>query len=281
MPVDKINGVHLYWEMHGDEGEPLVLVHGSWGDHHNWDAVVPELAKTFRVVTYDRRGHSLSERLSEQGNTEEDVADLIALVEHLHLTPAHIVGNSFGAAISLKAAARRPDVFRTLVIHEPPLFGLIRDEQFLKNLLPVLNSRIEAVMELIAEKKEEAAAELFVETVALGEGSWQNLPPEAKETFVYNASTFYDENRDPGSLQMDTTGLQAFRKPALLTTGTQSPPFFLQVVETLVQALPQAGRKVFTGAGHVPHMSHPEEFVGVVKNFCLVNAKAAAGKLSV
>lgn len=279
MPVDKINGVRLYWEMHGEEGEPLVLVHGSWGDHHNWNAVVPELAKTFRVVTYDRRGHSLSERLSEQGNTEEDVSDLFALVEHLQLAPAHIVGNSFGAAIILKAAARRPDVFRTLVIHEPPLFGIIRDEHFLNNLLPVLNSRIEAVMELIAGRKEEAAAELFVETVALGEGSWQKLPPEAKETFVFNASTFYDENRDPGSLQMDTTGLIGFRKPALLTNGTQSPPFFLQVVETLLQSLPHAERRIFAGAGHVPHMSHPEEYAEVVKSFCLVNAKAPAGDL--
>lgn len=72
MPIDKINDVNLYWELAGRKGEPLVLVHGSWGDHHNWDGVVSELSKTFRVLTYDRRGHSKSERREAQGNMEED-----------------------------------------------------------------------------------------------------------------------------------------------------------------------------------------------------------------
>jgi pimeloyl-ACP methyl ester carboxylesterase len=62
MPIDTINGVRIFWEQTGERGAPLVLVHGSWGDHHNWDAVVPALARTFRVFTYDRRGHSQSER---------------------------------------------------------------------------------------------------------------------------------------------------------------------------------------------------------------------------
>ena len=42
----------------GGTGSPLVLVHGSWGSHHNWDPVVWGLAGHFRVVTYDRRGHT-------------------------------------------------------------------------------------------------------------------------------------------------------------------------------------------------------------------------------
>jgi pimeloyl-ACP methyl ester carboxylesterase len=274
MPTDKINDVNLYWELHGLEGEPLVLIHGSWGDHHNWDAVVDDLSKTFRVLTYDRRGHSRSERLKQKGNAEEDVSDLVALVEYLQLAPAHIVGNSFGAAIALKAAAQRPDIFKTLVAHEPPLFGLIEDETFLKNSLPVLNSRIEAVIGFIAEKKDEKAAELFVETIAMGPGSWQNLPVATRKTFVFNAPTFYDEIMDPGGLQMNTTNLKQFQKPALLTNGTQSPPFFLQVIEALMEALPHAERGTFAEAGHVPHMSHPAKYIQVIKDFCLVNARA-------
>ena len=39
----------------------VVLVHGSWGNHHNWDAVVPAFARSFRVLSYDRRGHSQAE----------------------------------------------------------------------------------------------------------------------------------------------------------------------------------------------------------------------------
>jgi pimeloyl-ACP methyl ester carboxylesterase len=53
--------VDLFIESSGS-GPPVVLVHGSWGDHHNWDAAVPLLARTFRMTTYDRRGHSASSR---------------------------------------------------------------------------------------------------------------------------------------------------------------------------------------------------------------------------
>jgi pimeloyl-ACP methyl ester carboxylesterase len=125
MPITKINGVNLFWEMTGESGPPVVMVHGSWGDHHNWDAVVPELSKKFRVVTYDRRGNSLSERVSGQGFTTEDVDDLAALLDYLKLIPANIVGNSFGAIISLKLAAKSEEYFKTLFIHEPPTFPLL------------------------------------------------------------------------------------------------------------------------------------------------------------
>jgi pimeloyl-ACP methyl ester carboxylesterase len=119
MPTTRVNGVDLYWEQHGDDGPPLVLVHGSWGDHRNWDAVVPGLARSFRVVIYDRRGHSRSERPSSQGSIGEDAADLAALIAGLGLAPAHVAGNSFDAAIAIRLAAARPDVFASVIVHEP------------------------------------------------------------------------------------------------------------------------------------------------------------------
>ena len=81
----------------GDVRDTVVLVHGSWGDHHNWDAVAPMLARSFRVLTYDRRGHSRSARPVGQGSLHEDAADLAAPIEGLGLAPKHVVGNSFGA----------------------------------------------------------------------------------------------------------------------------------------------------------------------------------------
>ncbi len=83
------------------------MVYGSWSDHHNWDSVTAKLAKTFRVLTYDRRGHSQSERQIGQGYAEEDIMDLTELINHFNLSPAHIVGNSYGASIVLKTAAKR------------------------------------------------------------------------------------------------------------------------------------------------------------------------------
>lgn len=66
-----MNGVNLYYELHG-RGEPLALVHGSWADATSWRFVVTGLAEFFRVLVYDRRGHSRSERPESQGSFEED-----------------------------------------------------------------------------------------------------------------------------------------------------------------------------------------------------------------
>jgi pimeloyl-ACP methyl ester carboxylesterase len=269
MPTTKINDINLYWEVNGQKGEPLVLVHGSWGDHHNWDSVVGELSKTFRVLTYDRRGHSKSERREVQGNMEEDVSDLIALVNHAGLAPSHIAGNSGGAAVALKAAARNSNLFQSLVVHEPPLFDLLQNSLDAAPYLQAVNGRIEAVTALIENKELEQAARLFVETIAFGPGTWEQLPSQIQQTFVYNAPTFLDETKDPENLYIDTNKLSHFNKPTLLTQGTQSPPFFIMVSDVLSKAIPHAKRRTFEGAGHVPHLSHPKEYVQVVKDFCL------------
>ena len=98
MPTHTINDLKIHVEASG-EGEPVVLVHGSWGDHHSWDQLVPELPDGFRAVRYDRRGHSASERPPGQGSVVEDVADLAALIETVVAEPAH----------ARRQLARRPD----------------------------------------------------------------------------------------------------------------------------------------------------------------------------
>src|SRR5918995_198084 len=108
MPIAVVNGVRLSYELAGDGSVPLVLVHGSWVSRHSWETVVPSLARDFRVLTYDRRGHSGSERLTTQGSVHEDVADLAALLEHLQMGPAFVVGNSLGGSIALRFAAQHP-----------------------------------------------------------------------------------------------------------------------------------------------------------------------------
>jgi len=141
-----VNGVELYVESRSDTGPPLVLVHGSWGDHHNWDAAAQLLARILRVTTYDRRGHSASQRLGGQGSIREDVDDLAGLIEQLGLAPAHVAGNSFGAIIVLNLIIKRPDVISSAIVHEPPLIGLLEGNPALAGV----QQRIGAVMEFSA-----------------------------------------------------------------------------------------------------------------------------------
>lgn len=276
MSTVRVNGVDLYYELSGS-GEPLVLVHGSWGDHHNWDPVVASLSESFRVLAYDRRGHSASERPAGQGSVFEDADDLAALVEELELAPAHIAGNSFGAVVVLRAAIRSPEVFRSLIAHEPPLFSLLAGTE-LEPALEEVQRRIAAVVGPLEAGDREGAARLFADTIAFGPGAWdQQLTSEMREVFVTNAPTFSDEVRDPDALQMDLEALGGFDGPALLTSGTESAPFFAPVVDMVAERLPRSERVTIEGADHVPHISVPERYVELVRTFAQAEQSGAHG----
>jgi pimeloyl-ACP methyl ester carboxylesterase len=126
---------------------------------NTWRLVVPDLTRSFRVLTYDRRGHSLSERPLGQGSRREDEEDLAALMEALDLTPAHVAGNSFGGSIALGLAARRPDLFRSLIVHEPPLMGLVADDAEHRPLMMEFQGRIEAVADQLRSCAPETSRE--------------------------------------------------------------------------------------------------------------------------
>lgn len=263
MAEAEVNGVRLYYEIHGD-GEPLALVHGSWGDATNWQLVVPALAESFRVLVYDRRGHSRSERPATQGSAVEDGDDLAALLEALGLAPAHVVTNSFGGNIALRLATRRPELFRSLSCHEPPLWRLLEDDPGSQEILQQGARSVEAVGRRIAEGDHEGAARQFVEEVAFGPGAWEGvLPPEARAIFVRNAPTFLDELQDPGQLAIDKDALTRLDVPVRLTEGSESPAVFRRVIDRLVEQIPRVTRGTIQGAAHVPQLTTPERFVEV------------------
>jgi len=266
MPMGTVNGVRLSYELSGTGEIPLVLVHGSWGSRRSWDPVVPQLADSFRVLTYDRRGHSESEAPSGQGSVREDVADLAALIEQLELGPAWVAGNSFGASITLRLAGQRPDLLRGITVHEPPLFSLLADDPAAAALLEEYDQTIADVAEQIASGDHASAAERFAEEVA-GPGTWTQFPPESRQTMIENAPTYLDETNDPEQLAFDLDWLGAFSRPALLTQGDQSPPQFPAVITKLAQAMPSAEVRTLTGVGHVPHMENPEAYVETVADF--------------
>jgi pimeloyl-ACP methyl ester carboxylesterase len=265
MAIESINGVKIFIEEFGS-GEPLVLVHGSWVDHMEWPFVVPGLASRFRVVVYDRRGHGQSERLPTQGSIREDVADLAAIIERAG-APAHVLGSSMGASVSLRLAAERPGLFRTLNVHEPPLFDLLRDDSQTRLMALELDAGIFPVVNALVAGNTEEGARLFVE-MFLGPGVWDAfLPDDAKRTLINNAPTFLDEVRDPEALAIDTNALARFSRPTLLTGGSESSPFFAPVLDKLAAVLPTAARKTFAGAGHMPHFTHPQEYVAAITEF--------------
>lgn len=106
------------------EGPTVVLVHGGWTDHRTWAFFVAHLSDLYRVVRYDRRGHSRTP-WAEPVLRRQDEDDLAVLIEELG-APVHLVGNSYGASISLGLTGRRPELVASVAAHEPPLLGVAR-----------------------------------------------------------------------------------------------------------------------------------------------------------
>jgi pimeloyl-ACP methyl ester carboxylesterase len=156
---------------------------------------------------------------------------------------------------------------RGIIAHEPPLFALLADDPGLAPLLNDVSARIRLVIDRIVSGDHAGAAEQFVDTVALGPGSWAQIPREYQQTIIGNAPTFLDESRDPHQLAFDLNWLTGFSKPVLLTMGDRSPPMFAPVIGKLAPRLPQAEVVTLEGAGHVPHLTHPVAYVDLVLAF--------------
>lgn len=264
MTTTTINKIELFVQSTG-RGRPLVLVHGSWGDHSNWDAVVPALAAQFHVITYDRRGHSASGGGAGPSTTDDDVADLAALIEYVDAGPAHVVGNSFGASIALRLVATTPRLVRSVTVHEPPLFGVLPAANGQPEAEPdAAASAITAVLDLIRLGRHREAARQFVEQIALGPGSWDLLPARTQAIFERNAPTWAEEQADPTWDVLDAAAVEAGDVPVRLSYGTDSPRALRLTARTLAAMLPSAEVAEFPGAGHIPHVTHPDMFSAVL-----------------
>ena len=267
MPVEKINETPIAYEMTG-EGEPLVLVHGTWVDGQTWDLVVPRLAESFFVITYDLRGHGRSViNPPSAGTVHDDVADLAALIDRLEIGPANVAGNSSGACIALRLTIEHPDLVRRTLAHEPPMDGLLATDPNAKAIEDQNLESMGALRELLEAGAQREAAERFVDTVAIGPGAWSQLPPPVQDTFVRHGPAFLGQLNDPDALQLDLDALGEVSTPLLLSQGDQSPPMFPPIMDQLAANVPKAERRTLTNAGHVPHMTNPDDYVALLTGF--------------
>ena len=117
MPWAPVNGIRLYYEVTGS-GAPLVLAHGYACGVRSWDPQVPALARSRRVITYDVRGHGITEAPEDPAAYSQDISveDLRGLLTHLKIRRAAIGGLSMGGNIALNFALAHPDMTTRLIV---------------------------------------------------------------------------------------------------------------------------------------------------------------------
>ncbi|MFJ9745410.1 alpha/beta fold hydrolase [Streptomyces chartreusis] len=180
-----------------------------------------------------------------QGSHREDEDDLADLMETLGSAPAFVAGNSSGASTALGLSGRHAELFRGILAHEPPLLGVVADDPGSGPSFAEAGRRLASVVDRLRAGEPLAGARQFVEEVAFGPGAWERMPDRVRETFRVNAPTFADEQGDPGWAELDLATLCGYTGPALLTKGSERPPWFAGIVGRLSGALPQAATYTF------------------------------------
>ena len=110
-----VNGLQMYYEIHGSGGIPLVLLHGAY---MSTDAMAPmllPLVKSRQVIATDFQGHGRTADVDRPIKYEQLADDVAALMEYLNLEQADIVGYSMGGGTGLQLAMRHPELVRKLV----------------------------------------------------------------------------------------------------------------------------------------------------------------------
>jgi pimeloyl-ACP methyl ester carboxylesterase len=109
-----VNGVHMFYSVHGD-GKPLILLHGGINPD-SFGSNLAEIAKRRRVIAPHLQGHGRTPDTNRPLRVETLADDIAAFISHLKLGKADVMGYSFGASVALQTAIHHPDVVDRLVV---------------------------------------------------------------------------------------------------------------------------------------------------------------------
>ena len=245
--VRSTDGTTIAFDRSGD-GPPLILVSGAMGTKAHAADLASQLATTFTVFAYDRRGRG------DSGDTQpysvaREIEDLEAVIGAAGGS-AFVYGHSSGAVLTLRAAAAGLDIPK-LALHEPPL---IVDG----SRPPVGGDFLEHLDELIAAgKRDDAVAYFMTDSVGMPaeaipamrqNASWGRMTVVA-QTLAYDSRIMADTTRgDPAPLEQ----WASVTIPVLIIDGTETFPFMHASADALAAVLPNAERATLEGQDHGP-----------------------------
>src|SRR5260370_26808996 len=114
-----VNGLNLYYEIHGT-GEPLILLHGGLGSTEMFGEIIPLLSNNRQVIVVDLQAYGRTADIDRPLSFAAMADDIAALIKHLGIGKADIMGYSLGGGVALRTAGRHPDVVRNLVLLSTP-----------------------------------------------------------------------------------------------------------------------------------------------------------------
>jgi 3-oxoadipate enol-lactonase len=260
-----VPGGELYYETAG-EGPALVLIHADFLDHRMWEPQFESLTQDHRAVRYDARGHG---RSTVPGGPYSDGEDLRALLDHLGIASAYLVGLAHGARIASEFAAAEPRRVRGLVLAAgaPPDFEPTVEEDRL--FLDTYPFRGERILVLTRAGAEDEAVEAMLT-------AWAPRVPDAQRGTL---ATIARDNLP--AMRRLAAGLDPERPlrepveapirlgstPVLVLAGSHDNPALAQLLARFARQSPSAHFVEVAEGDHLLNWSAPAQFEELVRDF--------------
>ena len=244
MKVD-INGHGLNYEVQGQSGTPIVLIHGYGLDHSIWFELAKKYLQNYRVIMPDVRGHGASDSSGQNFSMVDLCDDLYHLLEFLGIQQAVICGHSMGGYITLAFAEKYPDSVIGL--------GLVTSHAWADP--PEKAAARYALVEAVRKNGAIALADSMVSFLTKDENLVKKIHPMVLATptsGIIGAAKAMAERPDRFEL------LKGFQKPALIAAGEEDQIVPMTKAIKMAEALPQGILLSISGAGHLPMLEKPD-----------------------
>ena len=252
----------LYYETEG-QGHPLVLIHAGFLDRRMWDPQFNLFSKNYQVIRYDVRGYGRSSKAQDKFS---DIEDLHALLKHLHVDKAHIIGVSNGGRIAIDFTTNYPSMVSALILVGAGVSGYQNTPEEAA-VWKEFDRQMAPQEDLVKQGKLAEAAMMDIDAWASAQD------PESRKKIVTialeNAHVPVD---NPWKLQVspDPPGymrLAEIRAPTLVMVGDRDVKGMQLIATTIHSKIPDSKHLVVNGADHIVNTSRPDEFNRAVFDF--------------
>ena len=259
-----INGVNLYYEVHG-EGFPLIWSHEFAGDCRSWESQVRFFTRRYQVIVYNARGYPPSNVPTDLDSYSQEhaVEDLRGLLHHLGIGQAHIGGLSMGGSTALNFGLTYPNMARSLIVagtgtgsSDPELFRK-RLEEFARRL----------EVEGMAGLGDYTRGPHRIQLLRKDPKGWREFADYFSEhSGVGSALTFRGiQGRRPPIFELEEK-LRALDVPTLIMVGDEDDPCIEPSI-FMKCCISRSGLVVFPQAGHTINLEDPDLFNRTVLDF--------------
>ena len=254
-----VNGTRLCHEVAGS-GFPLVLVHGFTLDMRMWDDQFEAFAKDYRVVRYDVRGFGRS-ALPVSGESYSHIDDLRALLEHLGIAEAYVLGLSMGGEIAIDFALACPHMTRALIPVDSGLGGY--------PLPPDVAASLESISTAARESGVEVAKRFWLDHPLFKPAFEKPDVASRLVRMVSDYSGWHWLNEDP-VCDLDPPAAQqlgSITMPTLAIVGERDLPGCHEIADIVEHNIADARKVILPSVGHMSNMEDPDGFNQMVRDF--------------